>query len=237
MQNFGKLSWIITNLSSICPWISPGLRRAQKEVLAFSSHYHRNSTMGCKSILNFFTFECFFLYQARYCRQSNVSLFVVLLSAYTAFLYRYSGSQKQFSIGIPAANRTPNIKHLIGYFINVLVMSILSIFRSSSSPLFLSNIDMKIEDQSFCELTERIKTQVLRCMEHKDMPILKLIEATRLGNYSPFFQNMFIMHQPVEDFVRAAYLLPSLLYFSPLYLSKASLITKVLAISCLKAGK
>ena len=67
---------------------------------------------------------------------------------------------------------------------------------------------MKVEDVSYNELAKRVQGQLLRCMAHKDMPIQKLIEATkvsRVGNYSPLFQNMFVMHQPVEDYVQTAY--------------------------------
>jgi nonribosomal peptide synthetase DhbF len=76
----------------------------------------------------------------------------------------------------------------------------------------MTEVDMKIEDPTYAELTKAVQAQLLRCMAHKDMPMQKLIETlnpTRVGNYSPFFQCMFVMHQRVEDFLQTAYLLAS----------------------------
>lgn len=67
---------------------------------------------------------------------------------------------------------------------------------------------MKVEDISFKELTKRVQSQLLKCMAHAYAPTQKLIEATnttRIGNYSPFFQCMFVMNQPVQDYLRTTY--------------------------------
>ncbi len=110
-------------------------------------------------------------------KTSKSSIFMILLAAFQILLRRYSG-QKDFGIGIPAANRNhPQIKNLIGFFVNSLVIR--------------SNIDL---DLTFSVLLEIVKEKVLKANENQDIPFEKIVES--LGtkkdiSHTPLFQVMF----------------------------------------------
>lgn len=93
----------------------------------------------------------------------------------------------------------------MGYHISVLVMNIF-ILAVTSSNFTRQIINMRVEEMAFSKLAEKVKGQLARCMEHKDMPVNSMMEGTtRLGNYSPFFQTMVVMNQPIEDYIQTAY--------------------------------
>ena len=108
---------------------------------------------------------------------SNASMFMILLAAFQVLLRRFSG-QNDFGIGIPAANRNhPQIKNLIGFFVNSLVIR--------------SNIDL---DLTFLDFLEIIKEKVLKASENQDIPFEKIVEALGIKkdiSHTPLFQVMF----------------------------------------------
>src|SRR5204863_1505615 len=56
------------------------------------------------------------------CHKQDVTLFMLLLSAFQVLLMRYTG-QTDISVGTPIANRRlPELEGLIGFFINTLVL-------------------------------------------------------------------------------------------------------------------
>ncbi|EJW15203.1 nonribosomal peptide synthetase subunit [Paenibacillus alvei DSM 29] len=113
-------------------------------------------------------------------RREGSTLFMTLLAAFQALLYRYSG-QHDFCIGTPIANRgMSEIEGMIGFFVNTLVI------RSDLS-----------SNPTFRELMQQTKKQVLGAYEHQDLPFDQLVQALqsdRETSHSPLFQVMFAMN-------------------------------------------
>ena len=112
-------------------------------------------------------------------RKEGVTLFMTLLAAFQALLYRYTG-QEDIVVGSPIANRNrTEIEGLIGFFVNTLVL------RTDLS-----------DSPSFRELLQRVRTMALESYEHQDLPFEKLVEELnpeRNLSHSPLFQVMFVL--------------------------------------------
>ena len=112
-------------------------------------------------------------------RQQGTTLFMLLLAAFQMLLFHYS-AQDDIVVGSPIAGRSrPEMKDLIGFFINTIVL------RSD-----LSN------NPTFRELLGRVRNTALSAYENQDVPFEKLVEElrpVRSSSYSPFFQVMFIL--------------------------------------------
>ena len=110
-------------------------------------------------------------------RAESVTPFMTLLAAFQALLFRYSG-QTDIPVGAPIANRVRReTEHLIGLFVNVLVM------RTSLAG-----------DPSFRQLLARVRETALGAYDHQDMPLERLLEIAqpeRSLSHSPLFQVMF----------------------------------------------
>lgn len=115
------------------------------------------------------------------CQEEGATPFVILLSAFKAFLYRYT-ELKDILVGIPFSMRNqPELEPLIGFFVNTLVI------RSSVS-----------KEVSFRELLRRVKTTFYEAIEYQDVPFEKLVEALdpeRNSSHHPIFQVMFSYHR------------------------------------------
>ncbi|WP_050577287.1 non-ribosomal peptide synthetase [Pseudomonas cremoricolorata] len=126
-------------------------------------------------------------------RRQEVSLFVVLLGAFSLLLQRYSG-QHDIRIGTPIANRNrAEVEGLIGFFVNTQVLR--------------TRID---NQQSVTAFLQGLKAVVLGAQAHQDLPFEQLVEALQLprdASRTPLFQVMY-NHQPqVSDI--ASYALPA----------------------------
>jgi len=112
-------------------------------------------------------------------RAEDATLFMTLLAAFQALLYRYSG-QEDLCVGSPIANRTrAEVEGLIGFFVNTLVL------RADLSG-----------EPSFRELLRRIKAATLEAYANQDLPFDMLVEVLRPErdmSYNPLFQVMFIL--------------------------------------------
>lgn len=94
------------------------------------------------------------------CAQRGMSPYMVILAAFQAFLFRWSG-QSDILIGSPIAERGhPDAEHLIGYFLNKLVL------RAQVAGAC-----------SFDELLTQVRTTVLEAYEHRDLPFERLVAA------------------------------------------------------------
>ena len=107
-------------------------------------------------------------------RQEGTTLFMTLLAAFQALLYRYTG-QDDIIVGSPIANRNRSeIEGLIGFFLNTLVLRT----DLSGTP-------------SFRELLARVREVTLRAYGHQDLPFEKLLEELqpeRDLSRTPLFQ-------------------------------------------------
>lgn len=114
------------------------------------------------------------------CRQSETTLFVVLLAAFQTLLYRYSG-QEDIVVGTPIANRNRvETENMIGFFINTLALRT----NLSGNPDFL-------------EFVQRVRAVTLGAYSHQDIPFEKLVEELqpeRALNRPPLFQVLFTLH-------------------------------------------
>ncbi|HZF08657.1 MAG TPA: amino acid adenylation domain-containing protein, partial [Thermoanaerobaculia bacterium] len=110
---------------------------------------------------------------ARLGRLQGVTLFMVLLAAFDALLYRYTG-ETDVAVGSPIANRTRReIEGLVGFFVNTLVL------RTAVSPA-----------AGAVELLKRVRETTLAAYSHQDVPFEKLVEELqpeRGAHRSPFF--------------------------------------------------
>ncbi|TAK60290.1 non-ribosomal peptide synthetase [Methylobacter sp.] len=113
-----------------------------------------------------------------YAKQRGATDFMLLLSAFSVLLYRYSG-QLDFMIGTPVANRDKVELHdLVGLFVNTLLMRI--------------KID---SNQSFEQLLDVVKTTAMGAYEHQYYPFEGLVEALQPERnlaVTPLFQVMFV---------------------------------------------
>ncbi len=111
--------------------------------------------------------------------KSATTLFMTLLAAFAALLYRYSG-QSDILIGSPITNRNHSeVKSLIGFFVNTLVLR--------------TRLE---ENQSFESLLAQVRETTLKAYEHQDLPFEQVVEALqpqRALSHSPLFQVMFVL--------------------------------------------
>ena len=120
-----------------------------------------------------------------FAQQEGTTLFVTLLTAFTALLYRYT-NQDDVRLGTPIAGRSRReIEGLIGFFVNTLVMK----------------ADL-IDDPTFRELLAQVREFALGAYSHQDLPFEMLVEALqpeRDMSHPPLFQVMFsLQNAPAE---------------------------------------
>jgi amino acid adenylation domain-containing protein len=113
-------------------------------------------------------------------RSAGATLFMTLLAAFQALLFRLTG-QEDLAVGTPSANRgRSETQGLIGLFVNTLVL------RGDLSG-----------DPGLGELLARVRETVLEADAHQDLPFEKLVEELAperdLGT-SPLFQAMLTLH-------------------------------------------
>jgi len=110
-------------------------------------------------------------------QRQGATLFMVLLAAFQALLYRYTG-QSDIRVGVPIANRNRvETERLIGFFVNTQVLK--------------ADISGEL---SFVELLQQVKQAALEAQAHQDLPFEQLVEALqpeRSLSHSPLFQVMF----------------------------------------------
>lgn len=113
-------------------------------------------------------------------RKLDTTAYLVLLTAFKILLYRYS-NQNDILIGTPVSNRThADLHHLIGIFINTLVIR--TKFNGT---------------HSFQDLLEQVKLTFFKALENQELPFERLVEVVnppRNLSISPVMQVLFEMH-------------------------------------------
>ena len=112
-------------------------------------------------------------------RRRGVTMFMTLLAGFQVVLSRYSG-QLDVVVGTDVANRNRlETEHLIGFFINQLVL------RSDLSA-----------DPTFEQLLDSVRETTLSAYQHQDVPFEKLVEELqpeRDLSRSPLFQVKMVL--------------------------------------------
>jgi hypothetical protein len=111
--------------------------------------------------------------------EHQTTLYMSALAVFAALLGRYTG-QTDIVIGTPIANRQDSqLEHLIGFFVNKLVM------RVTLTP------DMTVQD-----LLAQVRQSALEAYRYQDVPFERLVEAlspTRRLNETPIVQVTFAL--------------------------------------------
>lgn len=93
-------------------------------------------------------------------QREGATLFMALLAAFSALLYRYS-QQEDILVGTPITNRNQaELEPLIGFFLNTLVL----------------RIDLS-DQPTFQELLSRVRTLALQAYANQDIPFDKVVDA------------------------------------------------------------
>ncbi len=120
----------------------------------------------------------------RLAAEHQTTVFMTLLAAFYALLYRYT-RQEDLCVGIPIANRNrAETEGLIGFFVNTLVL------RNDLSG-----------EPSFKELLRRTRDVSLEAFTHQDLPFEMLVEELqpeRNMSHTPLFQVMFVFQNAAE---------------------------------------
>ncbi|KQS63650.1 non-ribosomal peptide synthetase [Modestobacter sp. Leaf380] len=112
-------------------------------------------------------------------RRYDTTLFTVGFTAFRELLHRWSG-QSDLTVGTAVAGRSrPEVQHLVGYFLNTVVL------RS-----------VREGDPSFAQLLEHDRALVLDALSHQEAPVPQLVEELqprRDPSRTPLFQVMYDM--------------------------------------------
>ncbi len=120
-------------------------------------------------------------------RQSGVTLFMTLFSAFQVLLYRYSG-QSDLVIGTPSAGRShPQLERLLGFFIDTVALR---------TQLDAVQTECSAAELSFTALLKHVQHLTVGAYRNEDLPFEKIVEVLhpqRNLSYTPIFQIWFNM--------------------------------------------
>ncbi len=95
-------------------------------------------------------------------KQHNWTMNQMLLSVYSALIYRYT-NQDSMVIAVPNANRpTSETEEIIGFFVNTMLIKL--------------DLDYS---SSYAQITEQVKGKLLSAIDHQDAPFQNIIESIR----------------------------------------------------------
>lgn len=122
----------------------------------------------------------------QFCKEQNVTLFMLLISTYSILLSRYSG-QKDIVVGTPIANRRKTeLEPLIGFFVNTLVLR----FDLAGNP-------------SFVDFLQQTKKTALDAFANQDIrfeELVELLQPERSLNHAPLVQANFVLqNMPLQN--------------------------------------
>lgn len=113
--------------------------------------------------------------------QEQVTVFMTLLAAFQILLFRYT-AQEDIVIGTDIASRTrPELEHLIGFFVNLLVLRT----RVQRTMSFLDHL-------------RSVRDMVIHAYAHQDLPFDKLVEALHLPrtlHETPLVRVLFVLQE------------------------------------------
>ena len=117
-----------------------------------------------------------------FCRQHDVTLFMTLLAAVKALLFRYTG-QQDIVVGSPVEGRThADLDEQVGFFVNMLVLR-----------------DRVNGYGSFAELLMQVRQTVTEALDHQNYPFDRLVDELRVDrdvSRSPMFDVVVVLQNP-----------------------------------------
>ncbi|MFA5965612.1 MAG: amino acid adenylation domain-containing protein [Sphingomonas sp.] len=119
-------------------------------------------------------------------RAEGATLYMVLLAAYKAMLFRYTGDEDVIVGGVTDTRRRPELQPLMGYFLNTMAL------RSHPSG-----------DRPFRDYLAEVKASVIGALGATDVPFDRLIRALDIKRGTgthPLFNTLFSIEPPVEPF-------------------------------------
>lgn len=120
------------------------------------------------------------------CREVDITLYMLLLAAFSVLLCRYSG-QDDLLIGTAAGGRNlPEVQGLMGVFINMLVMR--------------THPEGKL---SFREFLQQVRAATIDAQMHPDVPfeyLVRALQPRREPGQNPLFQVLLILEPPVPAY-------------------------------------
>ena len=117
-------------------------------------------------------------------RTEGATLYMTLLAAFKAMLFRYTGQEDVLIGGVTDLRRRPELELLIGYFLNTIAL------RTQPSA-----------DLTFRDYLAQVRNSVLGALDASEVPfdrIVRELSAGRELGAHPLFQVMFSM-QPLVD--------------------------------------
>ena len=119
-------------------------------------------------------------------RAQGATLYMVLLAAYKAMLFRYTGDNDLIVGGVTDTRRRPELQPLMGYFLNTMAL------RSHPAG-----------ERPFSDYLDEVKRSVIGALGASDVPFNQLIRALdiRRGTGThPLFNTLFSIEPPVDPF-------------------------------------
>jgi amino acid adenylation domain-containing protein len=119
-------------------------------------------------------------------RTEGATLYMVLLAAYKAMLFRYTGDTDIIVGGVTDTRRRPELQALMGYFLNTMAL------RSQPKG-----------DTPFRAYLADVKRSVIGALGASDVPFDRLIRALDIKRGSgthPLFNTLFSIEPPVDPF-------------------------------------
>jgi hypothetical protein len=131
-------------------------------------------------------------------RREGTTVYITLLAAFDALLYRFTG-QDDIVVGSPVAARNePGMDALIGFFTNTLVLR-----------------NRLVGNPTFRELLTRVRTTTVGALAHQELPFEKLVETLNVPrdpSFNPLFQVNFRAQAEPRELLR----LPGLATMGPI---------------------
>ena len=114
-------------------------------------------------------------------REQGATLVMILMAAYQALLYRYTG-QQDLIVGCATSNRNRvEMSHIVGFFTNLLAL------RCRPSP-----------NLPFTGLLAQTRRTMLDAFNHQEYPfplVVKRLQPERDASRQPIFQTLFVFHK------------------------------------------
>jgi non-ribosomal peptide synthetase component F len=124
----------------------------------------------------------------RFCRQQNVTTFMVLYAVFATWLHRYTQESDLVIGSIVAGRRRRELEDMMGYCVNTVAL------RSAFS-----------DGLTVLELLKQVRRVVVEAYDHQELPFEEVIEARslhRARSLSPLFNVMMVWEDdPLSTFI------------------------------------